>query len=431
MSFSYDITDRQQANQELQRHAARLAILHQVAHAILGVQSVEAVVAAVLSRVRDLLPVAFQATVALADQAFRELFLFALDSTAEGKLKPGLPISVAEFGDVSPILDQLRQGGVHTLDFAALRNLPSPFRPSAGERPAQILLFPLITRGTLIGTFNLGVPSGHELSGEDMQTAREIVDLLSLAFQNAQLFDRLRAGRERLQSLSQQLIQAQETERRRLARELHDEIGQALTAVKINLQAAQRDMSKATVPVEDSVGIVERTLQQVRQISLDLHPSLLDDLGLVAALRWYVDRHAQRTGLTAQFISEPIDERPSVEIETACFRVVQEALTNIARHAHARSFCVELRQRPGADLAPEIELVVRDDGIGFDVQGKMIDAAHGKSLGLLGIQERAMLLGGHVQIDSAPGDGTTIRAWFPQSPHREQRIERTMGARDK
>lgn len=215
---------------------------------------------------------------------------------------------------------------------------------------------------------------------------------------------------EALQTLSRQVLAAQEVERHRIARELHDEIGQALTAVKINLQAVPRmpDVPVLASCLEDTIGIIDRVLQQVRDLSLDLRPSLLDDLGLVAALRWYGDRQAQRVGFTVQFMTDPLDSRPSPDIETACFRVAQEALTNVARHAQAQRVWVEVRQHGTA-----LHLVIRDDGIGFDIQAAQERAVRGASVGLLGMQERVQLAGGQITIQSTVGRGTEVHVCFP------------------
>jgi PAS domain S-box-containing protein len=229
--------------------------------------------------------------------------------------------------------------------------------------------------------------------------------------ESARLYEQVRLSRERMQVLSKQLIEAHEAERRSVARELHDEIGQALTSIKINLQGAQRP-SGETGPgshLEESIAIVERALQQVRDLSLDLRPSLLDDLGLVPALRWYADRQTQRAGIRMQFIADPPETRPSAEIETACFRVAQEALTNIVRHAQAREVLIELRSRPTEGL----KLLVRDDGVGFDVEAARERAVRGASLGLLGMEERALLVGGQIKIESTPGKGSGVSAHFP------------------
>src|ERR1700726_4899281 len=192
----------------------------------------------------------------------------------------------------------------------------------------------------------------------------------------------LRQTNERLQELSRRLFQVQEDERRHLARELHDQMGQALTAAKLNLQAAQRLEERDLIArkLDDGIATLETLLQQVRQISLDLRPPLLDDLGLVPALRWYLDQQAQRAGLRVEFFADPALEWVDAAIETACFRVAQEALTNVVRHARAQTVSVELHRTPEA-----LHLVVRDDGIGFDV---MTAEQQGVSLGLLGMGER-------------------------------------------
>src|ERR1700686_3833808 len=149
----------------------------------------------------------------------------------------------------------------------------------------------------------------------------------------------LRQTNGRLQEFSRRLFQVQEDERRHLARELHDQMGQALTAAKLNLQAAQRLEERGLIArkLDDGIGVLETLLQQARQISLDLRPPLLDDLGLVPALRWYLDQQAQRAGLRIEFFPDPALERMSPETETACFRVAQEALTNVVRHARAQT----------------------------------------------------------------------------------------------
>ncbi len=216
----------------------------------------------------------------------------------------------------------------------------------------------------------------------------------------------LQASRERLEMLSRELIATQESERRHLARELHDEIGQTLTGIKLNLRALQQptQAAKSEALVQDMIGLVDQTLQQVRSLALDLRPSMLDDIGLVAALRWCLDRQAQRAGFGIQFQAEPPDISTSPEIATACFRVAQESLTNIARHAQARQVRVELHQQD-----TQLELLITDNGVGFDV-----GAAHGASTGLLGMRERVALVGGQLKIESAPSQGTTIRARFPR-----------------
>jgi PAS domain S-box-containing protein len=222
--------------------------------------------------------------------------------------------------------------------------------------------------------------------------------------------DRKRA-QEALRIFSQRLIQVQEAERENIARELHDEIGQVLTAVKINLQSVQHTCQTADcVPrLDESIGIVDEALGRVRELSIELRPSLLDDLGLTAALRWYVDRYAQRTGIIAEVLSSfDEDGRLPRELETACFRIAQEALTNVARHAQAGSVSVQLERSRERML-----LTVMDDGVGFDIDKLRKSASAASALGLRGMEERALAVGGHIEIDSGLERGTRVRATFP------------------
>jgi signal transduction histidine kinase len=275
----------------------------------------------------------------------------------------------------------------------------------------------------IIRPVNVLLRTARRLSEGDLAARANVLRGRGELVQLAQVFDRmaealelreverLRAQRT-LRQYAERLMEAQESERRRIARELHDEIGQALTAVKMNLQAAQR---LAEDPVllsyqQDCMDTVDRTLYQVRSLSLDLLPSVLDDLGLEPALRWLVAHLARQTGVSIQLDVDSLDGRLRPDLELACFRVAQEALTNAVRHAQAEQVHVELRRRKG-----EVQLVVLDDGVGFDVQAAFERATRGASLGLLGMRERVSLVGGQIDIMSAPGQGSEIRAQFPTS----------------
>lgn len=289
----------------------------------------------------------------------------------------------------------------------------------AGERAAQHFSKELLRLKHQSGGFFLPVLialSQHSESAPWIQAGFD--DVLRMPVRKTELLTRLqvylylREQSEELRGLARQVVLAQEAERQRLSRELHDEIGQALTAVNFNLQAFQHSVagSANAAQLQDSLNIIESTMHQVRDLSLDLHPAILDDLGLVAALQWYVDRQAERAGLTIQLRAKPAEMNIPAELKMTCFRIAQEALTNILRHAQAKVVRVEVRQRQA-----ELELVIRDDGIGFDVESARRRAARGASLGLHGMQERALLLKGQLDIKSTPGSGTEIRARFPLS----------------
>jgi signal transduction histidine kinase len=223
------------------------------------------------------------------------------------------------------------------------------------------------------------------------------------------LADRLQDQTTMIRSFSRRLEEAHEIERRHLSRELHDQIGQALTAAKINIDILRSSASPELVPrLIENATILDRVLQQTRQISLDLRPPILDDLGLAPALRWYVDQQAERAGLHARFSADPLTDDLSPHLQIACFRIAQEAITNVVRHARAKNLTVELR-RAGSDLL----LVVRDDGIGFDPASLEDRAGPEPTLGLMGIKERAFLAGGRARIISSPGKGTTVEVCLP------------------
>ncbi|MEY2518718.1 MAG: hypothetical protein QOF24_477 [Verrucomicrobiota bacterium] len=244
--------------------------------------------------------------------------------------------------------------------------------------------------------------------------------------------DRKQAAKEleemnhQLRFLSHRLFQTQEEERRHLARELHDEIGQTLTAAKINTE-----MLRAAVPpdlrarLNENAAILDRLLQQTRQISLDLRPPLLDDLGLVPALRWYVNQQVERAGLEGKFSADALADDVPPHIQIACFRLAQEAITNVVRHARAKMLTVELRRAGSA-----LRLLVHDDGGGFDVARAEARAERGASLGLLSLKERAALARGSVRITSSLGKGATVQILLPLNGAESARTARNAGEID-
>jgi len=220
----------------------------------------------------------------------------------------------------------------------------------------------------------------------------------------------LEQSHERLRALSRRLFEVQEEERRRLARDLHDDVGQALTALKIQLESLARSGAELALRsrVDDCVDTAQHTLERVRQLSLSLRPSQLDDLGLAAALRSHLDRQARVAGLVAHFEADDAPHEVAPETETACFRVAQEAINNVLRHAQARNLWLRLFIAGG-----RLAISVRDDGRGFDLESVRQRAADGASLGLVGMEERMALAGGSFELRSAPGQGTVLLATFP------------------
>jgi signal transduction histidine kinase len=260
----------------------------------------------------------------------------------------------------------------------------------------------------------------EEYSSESDELKRKRVEWWIRQLRNARIAEQdrerieaaLREQAARLQVLARRVVEVQEEERRHLARELHDEIGQSLTAIVLNLQVLKGSGDpNEQARIEDSVEIVRQTINQVRGLALDLRPSMLDDFGLVPALRWLINRQAERSGLVMQFVAEPPEMVLPPDVATASFRVAQEALTNVLRHAQANHVWIDLQQEAG-----EVRLTVRDDGIGLDTNEVGQRALQGMSAGLLGMRERAEMLGGRLVIESVPGNGTVILVWFLVPP---------------
>jgi signal transduction histidine kinase len=237
---------------------------------------------------------------------------------------------------------------------------------------------------------------------------RELRTVLEMALYKSKAEDGLRQAALEMQLLTRRLMESQEAERRLVALELHDELGQTLTAIKINLQVRER-LQDALPPDFDAQNIrmVEEAIAQVRSLSLTLRPSMLDDLGLEAALRWIAERRSPRDGMDIRFSSDLAARRYASDVEIAFFRIAQEALTNVQRHAGASQVDVILR---GSD--DTLSLCVHDNGTGFDRPAMAARARIGNSIGLLGMQERAALIGAALDINTAPGQGCEVCLHF-------------------
>ena len=215
---------------------------------------------------------------------------------------------------------------------------------------------------------------------------------------------------ERLRELSHRLMNVQETERRQIAHDLHDEIGQSLTAIKLGVREAHNMLKSSPLStlLVDSLTILDQVIEQVRNLALDLRPSLLDELGLVPALKWYMKRQGERAGCETKYAAHLGESHLTPGVGIACFRIVQEALTNVMRHAEATHVQMSVTQQEDHLL-----LVIEDNGQGFNVEQAKTHARSGISIGLLGMEERAKLVGGELTITSSPKTGTRLTASLP------------------
>jgi signal transduction histidine kinase len=228
---------------------------------------------------------------------------------------------------------------------------------------------------------------------------------VGVALENAALHERMTAQQDRLRALASGILQAREEEARRIAHELHDEAGQLLASVHIALDELAGQVPERATTFQDLHALLDQVEGQLRRMSRELRPSILDDLGLAPALEWLAQGVAERTGLAIS-VAGP-DRRLSPAVETALYRVVQEALTNTARHARARKVEIEVREE-----GPTVGAAVQDDGQGFDVGAAMARRGD-RGLGLIGMRERVEALGGTLDIVSAPGSGTRLSVSIP------------------
>jgi signal transduction histidine kinase len=235
--------------------------------------------------------------------------------------------------------------------------------------------------------------------------------------QNERLFQELIASERRFRGLARSVWNVQEAERRRLARELHDGIGQTLTALKQQLDVVEQSAGglpgAARSRLRDAAELAAQALHETRELSRLLRPQILDDLGLEPALRWFTRTFAERTGISLEVDLVGLDGRLPAEIETLAYRVVQEALNNVGKHAGATRAQVLARRE-----ANELTLVVADDGCGFDP-----GAPEGDGSGLRGMRDRVELFGGRIDVGSRPGLGTRISARVPCSVQEGSRNE--------
>jgi len=239
----------------------------------------------------------------------------------------------------------------------------------------------------------------------EVETQRQIVELQTARLLEAERREALRG------EFLRRVVAAQESERQRIARELHDETGQSLTALGLGLRGVsstiRQDEEKAASNLRQLEGMAVQSLDELRRLISDLRPSHLDDLGLAATIRWYVGELQLRSAIEVD-LDIPADEDcnlPST-ISTSLFRIVQEALTNIVKHAQATHAWIRLWRVDGF-----VNLEIEDNGVGFDPQGQFSQG--GSAWGLLGMEERTTLLGGNFRLESVPGDGSRISVQVP------------------
>jgi signal transduction histidine kinase len=274
---------------------------------------------------------------------------------------------------------------------------------------------PLVSKNRVLGVMNITSHTLRQFTPEDIQLLSAVSSQIAVAVENAKLYDELQRRQEMRGELLRLTISTQEEERRRIARGLHDETSQALTGLALNLgmvaDLLPPNAVEAKAKLKEVLAVATRTLDEIHNVIYELRPTLLDDLGLIAALRWHVEDYLGAAGVEASLETAGRERRLPLEMEVGLFRVVQEATTNIVRHASAETACV------GLDFGESSVIVtIEDDGQGFDPLLVARDKDPRRGLGLLGMRERVEHLGGALEMVSAPCEGTQIRIEVPMNP---------------
>ncbi|MEJ2709037.1 MAG: PAS domain S-box protein [Anaerolineales bacterium] len=403
-----EITERKLAEQENLRHNQNLSNLLEISRHLSHITDLEELLQTLPASVLELIPAAQGAALWLYDEQSHELEPYASigyehTNLAEYRISPDQGLVGKIFRNQEPVIVD------NVLEEPAFK----PFYDAILGRLGAALGIPLVTRDQVIGVLiAVNFDEQGTFLDSDAKIFQSFSSKASIAIQNLQLLEASTAHRQVLQRLSKELIEAQELERKRISQELHDVLGQALTAVNIDLAAIEQalpETCKAEVSkrLEEARMLTDQSLSMTRELSMQLRPSMLDELGLVPTIRWYVKHFAKRMNIHTRFECNDTIGGLAPEIEINLYRTVQEALTNVARHAEAEKVLVRLTKREGG-----LEIVVQDDGRGFDVRQTMEHVSKGHGLGLLGIRERITSLGGRFEIDSQPGKGTRVSVWI-------------------
>jgi two-component system, NarL family, sensor histidine kinase DevS len=370
------------------RWSRQLQSLQELGNALATETDLEKLLDLVVRRLRELLDAR---VVALALPAGGDELKFAAVAGAEGLLGTTISRSESKSGAV------LARRRSERID--SVLDDPEVHQEVSRQLAARTGMWvPLIARDEAIGVLEIHDKEGADprFSHDDFRLAETFAARAAVAVELSQ-----RVARDAVR----RVVQAQELERRRLARELHDETGQALTSILLGLKPLEDALAEhpARASLAELREQVVDALQEVRRLAVELRPAVLDDFGLVPALERLLEAFGEQSGLQVDFHSALGEARLPSDVETALYRVVQESLTNILKHANASHISVSLARRPSGVAA-----VIEDDGAGFDHR-----AVRGEGIGLLGMRERLALLDGRLEVESRPGAGTTVVAEVP------------------
>lgn len=397
-----DITGRKQVEEALRQRNRELALINHASHVFGASLDFESVVSRVLDEMRLLYGVA-GSLIWLIDDDAGELMCWRATGPNKvdlhnERLAPGEGLAGWTFVMAESLLvsdAQLDSRHNHAID------------ESSGLVHRSVLSVPLVIKSRVFGVLQVVDREPGRFDQADLRMAEALASIAAIAVENALLFRAVNQQRSQLRALSVRLGETQETERQQLAAELHDRIGQNLTALGLNMTIIAQHLPESVAPaarsrLEDSMDIVSETARRVRDVMAELRPPMLDDYGLLPALRWTGEQFFARTGVEVSIDGPESDLRMPSRLETTLFRIAQEALNNVAKHAKASQVRVFL------EVIPDFtRLGIADDGVGFD-PSSFHTISDGPHWGLLTMQERAASVGGRLLVSSAPGQGTLV-----------------------
>jgi PAS domain S-box-containing protein len=398
-----DITRRKQAEEIIQQRNRELSILNSIAVVLNFTMDLDSILKVTLERVRKNLSLSKGGIFLFEDPENTPIMRAGFGLPEATQEKP----AQIEFKDAM-LMEYLVQKKTELEPEASFPSFQVRYT-AGGESSLWLTCYLITSKRKTVGFFGFKTTKSKILSIQELHLLGSLGNLLGNAVENSKLMETIRQHRYELRQLTEKLFQSQEEERRRIARELHDEAGQSLTAVKLGLDRLEQKVPVKNIALlndlKDIRKMLVRTSSEIRRLSYKLHPTLLIDLGLEPALKLYFKEIKDHSNLDIHFKMIGFEKRMERDLETALYRFSQEALTNTLKHSGAETFnCKIIKSYPNLIFTAE------DDGIGFDGR---IENQDKRSLGLIGMRERSLLLGGTFQLKGGPGEGVRIRIEIP------------------
>jgi PAS domain S-box-containing protein len=420
LAYFIDITAKERAEEETRLQLKRVTALSEVSEALMGTMDQDAIFRLVFDKVCNVLLIdRFQVAMLDADQQTLEVTFSASRTSSHVYTFEMQPRRVPGINNLITRVLQSREPLLHqqTQD-ASQRARTGELYGNPFDHPRALcmntsLFVPLASRGKIIGVVCAESLRNDAYDGSHVETLRALVAQAALALSNARAFQSIREQQEDLRSLSLQIMSAQEGERGRISRELHDGVGQQLTAMKYMLESIRTaakagEQERLLGQIGEASELAMQIIDDLRAISLDLRPTMLDDLGLKPTLEWFVRQYTKRYDTAVEIRCEIANENLPAAVSTTVFRIVQEALGNVAKHAQAKRVSVSVR-----DIGETLKIQVEDDGVGFNATKLSQKQALQGCSGILNMKERAHFLGGEFRVDTATGKGTRLFITIP------------------